>query len=142
MLEMHKKSDRIHYHSPVSHYLTFCGLDRSARQYKTTQDIGKVNCGNCLVVYHTASTAPEPTNTPVGVRALMVDSAPDPNGKCTVWEVNGRYAWALGHAGQRLHQEPVSFEAVEQDFGPLRGISEVELVRSHLLDLESFVLNN
>lgn len=142
MFEMHKKSSRLHGENKSFPELTFCGGRRWGR-IRVTDDWSKVNCGNCIVQYKTASTPTGPEKDgPINVRVLMMDSIADPTGRYTVWEVDGANAWALGHSGKRLHVLPALLANVEADFGPLRGVSEVELVRRHLLSLEDYVLNN
>lgn len=140
--EMHKKSGQLHGKNDYFPELTFCGCPTLGR-IKVISDWSKVNCGNCIVQYKTASTPTGPEKDgPINVRVLMMDSVADPTGRYTVWEVDGANAWALGHSGKRLHVLPVLLANVESDFGPLRGMSEVELVRRHLLSLEDYVLNN
>lgn len=133
----HSKLEMVHFFNETFQDKTFCGISRSHRVLKVTQDRNRVTCGSCVALLATTA-APAAPVTPTCVRVLYLDSD---QRSPTVWElVRPGVVVPLAVNGTRLPQE-APFGNVESMYGPLMAISEVELLALQYLSLESRVQN-
>lgn len=128
---MHLKSQRVHAPSSLPE-MTLCGLD-TWKAKRTNTDWKKVNCGNCRAV---AATSPD--NSPIQ-RTVDSEFFYDSGNvyRVCVWEKVRGIAYVCSTTGQRLPHKAVSWDVVEELYGPMRRTTLAEVVSSKVAELEA-----
>lgn len=134
------KYGKFHKRHPLLNDHAVCGLGGPLRIHRMHfgEAWGDVTCGNCIASH---DDNPDIHVSPVRQRALFQDSAP--GGVLTVWEIEHGWAYPLTIRGDRI-QVPGSVPRVvrvEEEYGPLTPVSELDMMWRYVRHLEQVLEN-